>query len=56
MICGIYKIQNIENDKVYIGKSSNIMRRWIEHQHKLQFTVRKAHSFRCGMDSTTLLI
>lgn len=36
MICGIYKIENIENGKVYIGKSKNIFRRWIEHQHELQ--------------------
>ena len=36
MYCGIYKITNIENGKCYIGKSNNILRRWMEHQHKLQ--------------------
>lgn len=32
MSCGIYKITNKTNGKVYIGKSCNIERRWREHK------------------------
>lgn len=31
MTCGIYKITNIKNDKIYIGQSINIERRWKRH-------------------------
>lgn len=34
-IMGIYKIENIDDGKVYIGRSKNIKRRWIEHQNML---------------------
>ena len=34
-ICGIYKITNIINEKVYIGQSINILRRWNEHIREL---------------------
>ena len=30
--CGIYKIQNIENNKIYIGQSVDIAQRWREHR------------------------
>lgn len=30
-VCGIYKITNIENNKSYIGKSTDIANRWKEH-------------------------
>lgn len=30
---GIYKITNVVNNKVYIGQSVDIDRRWIQHQH-----------------------
>lgn len=30
-ICGIYKIQNKQNGKVYIGRSNNILVRWQQH-------------------------
>lgn len=33
MACGIYKITSPDN-KVYIGSSNNIQRRYIEHRHK----------------------
>lgn len=33
-ICGIYKITNLVNGKVYIGKSVNIKKRWIGHASK----------------------
>lgn len=35
-ICGIYKIQNILNDKVYIGSSIHIMNRWSRHRSDLE--------------------
>ena len=31
-ICGIYKITNQVNEKVYIGQSNNIYKRWAEHK------------------------
>ena len=33
MTCGIYKIENKLNGKVYIGQSNNIERRWNEHKN-----------------------
>lgn len=41
---GIYKITNIENGKVYIGRSSNIEERWKEHQSALKAGVH--HSYK----------
>lgn len=35
-ICGIYKIQNILNGKVYIGSSVHIMSRWSRHRSDLE--------------------
>lgn len=32
---GIYVIINIKNGKVYIGKTKNLKRRWVEHQREL---------------------
>ena len=29
--CGIYLIRNKINNKIYIGQSNNIHRRWLEH-------------------------
>lgn len=34
-VCGIYKITNNLNGKVYIGKSVNIWKRWQSHKDKL---------------------
>ena len=31
-ICGIYKIENLVNGKVYIGKSLDIYKRWNDHK------------------------
>lgn len=31
MTCGIYKIENLINHKVYIGQSIHIEKRWLEH-------------------------
>lgn len=33
-VCGIYKITNIKNDKVYIGQSLDCYKRWCEHCRK----------------------
>ena len=33
-ICGIYKIENLVNGKVYIGQSVDIYKRWIEHKRE----------------------
>lgn len=30
-LCGIYLIKNLSNDKIYIGKSINILKRWEQH-------------------------
>ena len=30
-VCGIYKITNMKNDKVYIGQAVDIYKRWCEH-------------------------
>lgn len=38
MTCGIYKITNKENDKIYIGLSTNIEARWQEHLKKMNST------------------
>ena len=35
-ICGIYKIENLINHKVYIGQSIDISGRWLEHQIDLR--------------------
>lgn len=33
-MCGIYKITNLLNNKVYIGQSVNIARRWKDHRSR----------------------
>lgn len=35
VISGIYKIENTENHKIYIGQSNNIYGRWYDHQNDL---------------------
>ncbi len=34
-MCGIYKIENMVNHKLYIGQSVDIKKRWIEHRYEL---------------------
>ena len=34
-LCGVYCIENIQNNKKYIGISRNIKRRWVEHRCEL---------------------
>ena len=43
MTCGIYKIENLINGKVYIGKSIEIEKRWQKHLNaKDNFLIHKA--------------
>ena len=30
-ICGVYKIKNIINNKIYVGSSKDIKNRWYQH-------------------------
>ena len=39
MTCGIYKITNKQNDKFYIGSSTNIEMRWYAHKSYLRRNV-----------------
>jgi group I intron endonuclease len=36
MTCGIYRIRNLINGKVYVGSSQNIEQRWRQHRRALQ--------------------
>ncbi|MBN2729624.1 MAG: GIY-YIG nuclease family protein [Bacteroidales bacterium] len=35
MVCGIYRITNLNNGKKYIGQSRNICARWKQHTQSL---------------------
>ena len=35
-VCGIYKITNIKNNRIYIGSSKNILQRWKTHIKELE--------------------
>lgn len=53
---GIYKITNIKNNKVYIGESLNIVKRWSEHINQLRSNTHYNHKLQCdfnkyGVDS-----
>jgi len=41
-ISGIYCIENITNNKKYVGKSKNIYERWRHHKYKLRNNVNKS--------------
>lgn len=42
-ICGIYKIESIYHpDRIYIGSSINIKRRWTDHKNLLKFNRHKS--------------
>ena len=43
MKCGIYSIVNKENDKIYIGLTNNINRRWKEHINELNQGKHHSH-------------
>jgi group I intron endonuclease len=36
VLCGIYLIENLTNNKKYIGQSVNIYQRWYDHQYLLK--------------------
>ena len=36
IIKGIYIIKNLENNRVYVGETLDVVRRWTEHLQKLQ--------------------
>lgn len=36
MTAGIYQIKNTKNNKIYVGSSINIKRRWVEHRSDLK--------------------
>ena len=42
---GIYIIRNIVNNKVYIGQSIDIERRWKEHKRKYQYENERKNSY-----------
>lgn len=46
MSCGIYKITNQINQKVYIGKSIRIERRWSQHKSEINNLQKQNHLYR----------
>ena len=46
MSCGIYKITNKINQKIYIGKSIRIERRWSEHKAEINNLNNQSHLYR----------
>ena len=42
-LCGIYKIENLVNHKMYIGQSHKIKRRWSDHKKVLRKGKNKNH-------------
>lgn len=55
-ICGIYKIENLVNSKIYVGSSINIYSRWYDHKITLKKNVhinkhlQRAHN-KYGIDN-----
>lgn len=45
---GIYKITNIKNNKVYIGESNNVEKRW--EQHLLDLRENNHHNYKLQND------
>ena len=44
--CGIYKIENIVNGKVYIGQSKNCEFRWLGHIRESGKDKNKSHFYK----------
>lgn len=44
-ICGIYKIENLINGKVYIGQSSDIKTRWSDHKRTAKDSSRNGYNY-----------
>lgn len=55
VICGIYKITNTINGKIYIGQSVDINARWNVHKNKCKFVKYNSHFYsairRYGIDN-----
>lgn len=56
MMLGIYKIENIKNNKVYIGSSANITTRWNQHLENLYYNTHDNYKLqkdfnKYGLDS-----
>ena len=50
-ICGIYKIENLINHKVYIGQTIDIKTRWFHHKTATDnFIIHKAFK-KYGLDN-----
>lgn len=50
VICGIYEILNKINNKRYIGQSTNIYRRWREHQNNLDKQIHQNKYLQAAWD------
>ena len=48
MACGIYKIENQVNQKVYIGQSTNITTRWRRHRSEAS-NLNNSYPLYCAM-------
>jgi group I intron endonuclease len=48
MSCGIYKIENQINQKVYIGQSTNISTRWRRHRSEAN-NLNNSYPLYCAM-------
>lgn len=44
-ICGIYKIENLVNGKVYIGQSNDIKKRWYSHKRDSSIETSKNYNY-----------
>lgn len=44
-ICGIYKIENLINGKVYIGQAGDIYRRWYHHKREININSEKSFKY-----------
>lgn len=55
MTCGIYKIVNKINGKIYVGQSVDIEKRWGEHRYNIQYHYKKNHLYKAirkyGLDN-----
>lgn len=59
-ICGIYKIVNKVNGKIYIGQSVDIKKRWKLHEYNSKYDYKKNHLYsairKYGIDNFTFSV